>query len=113
MLIIVSSISILIIGILVYIIYRSWNAITELESKMKELHLLITDYNGFLDQLMKMSVMQYDDNVFELINRTKQLKEDFEKQLYDYDLLKEVDNISENIINDQPKEILGIVKRLL
>ena len=109
-------ISVLIIVFLCFIIYRQMQQLKQYELFFFDFSEKIKDFTLFLNSILKMNILYFDDTIFELVEKIKLMKNDLlniiktNVSLFENVDLTEIE-IDENLeIDEEQKEVLGITK---
>lgn len=104
----------LIIVILSYILYRQHLLLSTYEIFFKLHAEKIKDFMSFLNSILKMNIMYFDDTIFELVEKVKLMKNDLYDLIVNNPILFDeidMDLEKEKLDQSEEKELLGVVKK--
>ncbi len=110
-------ISIIINILLGFIVYKQNYLLRQYELFFKEFAEKIKDFTIFLNSILKMNILYFDDTIFELVDKVKQMKNDLlimiqnNKVLFDEIDMTEIEQDEDLEHDEEEKEILGTVKK--
>ena len=110
------GISILANLILAFIVYKQNNALHQYENFFSQFADKIKDFTLFLNSILKMNILYFDDTIFELVEKVKLIKKDLIEMIQNNQVLfDEIDMTEvekdEDLDHTEEKENLGTIKK--
>lgn len=104
------------LGLCIFLLYRLNKLSNRYEQYFLDLNETISSYRKFLDDLMGMNILYYDETIYELVEKTKQLKlevteilENFE-DLTEYIYPEKTEEEKKEEFDAEPKHVFPLLR---
>ena len=107
---------VILLCISLFINYRQNLLLSQYENFILDFAERINDFNAFLNSILKMNILYFDETIFELVEKVKMVKKDLADLINSNEIL--FDKIDMNVEEEKldqsdEQEVLGVVKPVI